>query len=84
MLALTPELVHLDRRPHDTETATPLGRDDIPGGKIGRPGLWEESDGRTDDAREASREDGERLLDEISRAAANFLVSFHRSSFPSP
>ena len=84
MLALTPELVHLDRRPHDAETVTPLGRADLPGGKIGRPGLWEASDGRTDDAREASREDGERLLEEISRAAADFLVSFHRSSFTSP
>jgi creatinine amidohydrolase len=84
LLALAPELVHLDRRPHDTEPVTPLGRDDLPGGKIGRPGLWEASDGRTDDAREASREAGERLLDEISRAVADFLVAFHRSSHPSP
>ena len=84
MLALTPELVHLDRRPNDPEPVTPLGRTDVPGGKIGRPGLWERSDGRTDDAREASVEIGAQLLDEISTAVADFLVAFHRSSFDRP
>lgn len=81
MLALTPELVHLERRPHDAEAVTPLGRRDVPGGKIGRPGLWESSDGRTDDAREASAETGERLLAEISQAVAEFIVAFHHSTF---
>ena len=83
MLALTPELVQLDRRPNDAELVTPLGRTDVAGGKIGRPGLWETSDGRTDDARDASVETGEQLLDEISGAVADFLVRFHRSTFAS-
>lgn len=81
MLALTPDLVHLDRRPTDAEPVTPLGKADVQGGKIGRPGLWETSDGRTDDAREATVETGQQLLGEISRAVADFLVAFHRSAF---
>ena len=81
MLAIAPDLVHLDRRPHDDESVTPLGRTDIGGGKIGRPGLWETSDGRTDDAREASIEAGEKLLEEISTSMADFIVRFHRSTF---
>lgn len=81
MLALDPHLVDLDRRPVDPESTTPLGAPDIRGGKIGRPGLWEVSDGRTDDAREASAEAGARLLDRHSRALAEFLMAFHRSAF---
>lgn len=81
MLALDPDLVDLDRRTIDVEPFTPLGRSDLPAAKIGRPGLWEMSDGRTDDASEASVEAGHRLLGAISREVADFLVAFHRSSF---
>ena len=80
MLALYPELVDLDRRPNDSEPVTPLGVPDIANVKIGRPGLWEESDGRSDDAREASAEAGAMIVDEISAALAEFLVAFHRSA----
>ena len=81
MLALNPDLVDLDLRPSDSAAVTPLGRPDIAGAKIGRPELWERSDGRTDDAREASAEAGTRIMDEVSAAVAEFLVAFHRSVF---
>jgi creatinine amidohydrolase len=80
MLALSPDLVDLARRPQDSEQYTPLGRPDVTGAKIGRPKLWEVSDGRTDDAQEASAESGARIVDEIAAALADFLVAFHNST----
>lgn len=80
MLALTPDLVHLDRRPVDSDEVTPLGRPDIPGAAVRRPGIWEASDGRTDDARRASAEAGAALLEELAAEIATFLVRFHRST----
>lgn len=81
MLALDPDLVDLDRRPRDAEPATPLGAAEIKVAKIGRPGLWEVSDGRTDDAREASSAAGIRIVDRHARALAELFVAFHRSVF---
>lgn len=81
MLALAPDRVTLSLRPNDPAPLTPLGRLDVKGAKIGRPGLWETSDGRTDDARDASPEAGARILEEISAALAEFLIAFHRSTF---
>ncbi|MBO4205191.1 creatininase family protein [Micromonospora echinofusca] len=80
MLALEPDLVHLDRRVTDPTEWTPLGRPDIPGASIRRPGLWEASDGRTDDAARATAELGAALVDEIVAVVARFLVRFHRST----
>lgn len=79
MLALAPDQVDLSRHPDDSYEVTPLGRSDVAGAKIGRPGLWERSGGRTDDARGASAAAGSALLDEISAVLAEFLVTFHRS-----
>lgn len=81
MLELAPELVDLSLRPNDPESRTALGRPDVKGAKIGRPGLWEISDGRTDDARTASADAGAAMVDEISAALAEFLIAFHRSTF---
>lgn len=80
MLALAPELVDLERRPSDEDAATPLGRPDVQGAKTGRPGLWEASDGRTDDARNVSVDEGVRIIEEITEAVAGFLVQFHEST----
>jgi creatinine amidohydrolase len=80
MLALEPDLVHLDRRCADATDSTPLGRPEIPGATIRRSGLWAASDGRTDDASRATAELGAAMLGEIAAAVAQFLVSFHRSS----
>ncbi|GGM04096.1 creatinine amidohydrolase [Dactylosporangium sucinum] len=80
MLALEPDLVHLNRRATDPTECTPLGRPDIPGASIRRSGLWEASDGRTDDAAKATAELGAVLVDEIVAVVAQFLVQFHRST----
>lgn len=79
MLAVDPLLVQLDQRPRDPAERTALGRPDLDGAKIGRPGRWEDSDGRTDDASLASPELGARLLEQMTAAVADFLVRFHRS-----
>lgn len=80
MLALEPELVHLNRRPTDAADSTPLGRPEIPGATIRRKGLWAASDGRTDDASRAAADIGAAMLDEIAAAVAQFLLQFHRST----
>jgi creatinine amidohydrolase len=80
MLALEPELVHLGRRSADASDRTPLGRPDLPVATIRRPGLWTASDGRTDDASQATPELGEMMFEEITVAVAQFLVEFHRST----
>jgi creatinine amidohydrolase len=80
MLALEPDLVHLDRRCADAADWTPLGRPELPGATIRRSGLWAASDGRTDDASRATADLGAAMLGEIAAAVAQFLVSFHRSS----
>jgi creatinine amidohydrolase len=80
MLALEPELVHLDRRATDAADWTPLGRPDLRGATIRRHGLWVASDGRTDDAGRAAADKGAAMLDDIASAVAQFLVQFHRST----
>lgn len=80
MLAIEPELVHLHRRSTDTADWTPLGRPELPGATIRRPGLWAISDGRTDDAGRAAAGLGAAMLGEIAAAVADFLVQFHRST----
>jgi creatinine amidohydrolase len=80
MLALSPDAVHLDARPADDEPTTPLGVPEHAGAHIRRPGLWESSDGRTDDARLADADLGSRLLAGIAESVAEFLVAFHRSA----
>jgi creatinine amidohydrolase len=80
MLALEPDLVHLDRRSVDATDTTPLGRPELPGATVRRSGLWAASDGRTDDASRATADLGAALLGGIAAAVAQFLVEFHRSS----
>lgn len=80
MLVLAPELVDLARRPADADSVTPLGKPDVQGAKVGRPGLWEASDGRTDDARHASTAEGIRIIEHATAAVADFLVRFHLST----
>jgi creatinine amidohydrolase len=79
MLALAPGLVRLDLRPTDDVPATPIGTPEPGGARVHRPGRWEASDGRTDDARRASAELGARVLEDVALHVADFVVAFHRS-----
>jgi len=51
MLALHPDLVRLDQRLAPEPELKPLARSDLPGTHVRRAGMWEASDGRTDDVR---------------------------------
>jgi creatinine amidohydrolase len=79
MLALAPELVHLEARPHDSEAGQPLGEADIPLAHIRRPGVWEASDGRSDDAQLATAEMGRKVFEEMVTIITEFLLRFHHS-----
>ncbi len=80
MLALAPQSVQLDARPDDRGIARPLGMADLTGAHIRRPNLWGPSDGRTDDAQQASAHIGERAIADAADAIADFLIRFHRSA----
>lgn len=80
VLALNPDLVHRDRLPPPENDVQPLARDQPSGVVLRRPGLWEASDGRTDDARRATSQAGERALKAISHELAECLVTFHKST----
>lgn len=78
LLALRPDLVRADRIPAPEAALQPLASDDL-AAIVRRPGVWEVSDGRTDDSRQASAEIGERALHAVSEQIGEFLVRFHRS-----
>lgn len=80
MLVIAPDLVDLQSRPDDQGKKQPLGRSDIPLAHIRRPGLWETSDGRTDDSHLASAQTGAQTLSEMTQVISQFIVNFHRSS----
>lgn len=80
MMAIAPELVELQNRPDDLGKNQPLGVADIPQAHIRRPGLWEGSDGRTDDSHLASAQTGAKVLSDMTRVISNFFVQFHHST----
>lgn len=80
MMALRPELIDEADRPAPEADWQPLARDALSGGAVRRPGVWEVSDGRTDDGRGATPELGAELLQKIAARVAEFLVDFHRAA----
>jgi creatinine amidohydrolase len=79
MLALRPDLVRTDLMPAPEAEYQPLARSDLTGGVVRRSGIWQDSDGRTDDSRSASRQLGEQMLDVITEQVARFIIAFHES-----
>lgn len=79
MLALRPDLVRTSLMPAPETEQQPLSRSELPGGTVRRIGIWEASDGRTDDSRLASGEIGRMMLDAISEKVAQFITAFHQS-----
>jgi len=80
MMAIAPELVELHNRPDDHGKKQSLGLADIPLAHIRRPGLWETSDGRTDDSHLASSQTGAKLISDMTEVISNFIVKFHHSA----
>lgn len=79
LLAAHPELVHLDRRPAPEAELQPLVGSELPGAYVRRHGIWERSDGRSDDAQAADPSEGERILEFVVGSVADFIVTFHQS-----
>lgn len=80
LLAIRPDLVHEDRLPPPEDHVQPVGKDQPHGVVLRCPGLWEASDGRTDDASAATSQAGEMALTTISHELAECVVAFHKSA----
>lgn len=78
VMALAPDLVDRDMLPEPGSVVHGVPRG-VPGVSLRRPGLWEDGDGRTDDAAGASAELGEQALELVSDELARFLVDFANS-----
>ena len=79
LLALRPDLVDRTLLPALEDRLQPLATAGLDGAVVRRPGVWRESDGRTDDSKAADGDVGTRALEAISQRVAQFLVDFHRS-----
>lgn len=77
VLAVRPDLVHMDRRFEEDTRPRALAKlsrvGDVP---IRRAGVWQASQGVSDAARDATVELGQRLVDAIIPAVADFFVAF--------
>ncbi len=80
LMALRPDLVRTDRLPEAEQKLQPLAEIAIPGAAVRRGGVWELSDGRTDDARRADPAIGERVLAAVAERLAEFVVEFHHAA----
>jgi len=84
VLAVRPDLPRLDRRfPPDREPRPLAASGKVRGVSVRYPGIWEASEGVSDAADQASHEVGERTVEAIARATADFLAAFHERPFPS-
>lgn len=79
LLALLPDLVLADRIPAAEPDLQPLAAQSAIKSTVRFPGIWQRSDGRTDDSHGASAELGHRALEMISADVSSFIVDFHRA-----
>lgn len=77
LLALRPDLVHSDWIPQAEPELQPLAEQSAFNSTVRLPGIWQRSDGRTDDSHSASAELGQIALKMISADVADFIVRFH-------
>jgi creatinine amidohydrolase len=75
MLALRPDLVHLERRRPPTAPLASIEHAE-------EHGAWKRAGGTTDDAARASAEAGRRFLDATVGAVAEYLVQFYERARP--
>lgn len=79
LLALRAELVRLDRIPQAERELQPLAEQSAFSSTVRLPGVWQRSDGRTDDSHGASAVLGHTALRMISADVADFIIRFHSS-----
>ena len=82
MMAVAPELVRTDRIPEKSpEPPAFWARDIAPGLVVQKAGEWERIGGYTDEPQLATPEKGAVLLEAMSKAVADAIVTSHRESF---
>lgn len=79
LLALRPDLVRTDRIPPAEDELQPLAAQSAINSTVRLPGIWQRSDGRTDDSHGASGDLGYKALEIITAEVCDFLVGFHRA-----
>lgn len=81
LLAMRPDLVRIDKFPKREDALQPLSElsDYASKATIRKVGIWEISDGRTDDSHAATAEIGEKVLADIADQVAKFLTWFHET-----
>lgn len=84
ILAIAPDLVRLDAVPAAEAERQPLTRSGLPGAVVSRPGIWQASDGRSDDSHRADATLGDQALTAVATAVADFLRHFYDSTLPAP
>lgn len=78
LMALRPDLLRATEVPEPEDEWQPLATAATAAAAVRRPGIWEESDGRTDDSAKADRGTGERILAAVGVAVGDFVIDFHR------
>lgn len=81
LLALDPDQVRTDRLPSREAELQPLAEQSAFGSTVRLPGVWQRSDGRTDDSHAASADLGRRALDLISTDVADYIRRFHQAAY---
>lgn len=80
VMSIRPELVHWERAPQTRDRSPrPLALSGIPGAVVRRPGVWQASDGRTDDGLAANAEAGDAMLDALATGVARLLGTLYES-----
>ena len=77
LMALRPELVRLDRIPQAERALQPIAEQSAYRPTVRLPGVWQRSDGRTDDSHRASAVLGHTALTMIIADVAEFIDHFH-------
>lgn len=80
LLALRPDLVRADRIPEPEGRLQPLSEQSktAASATVRQLGIWQASDGRTDDSHLASAELGESVLAAIADRLGRFITTFHK------
>jgi creatinine amidohydrolase len=81
LLALRPDLVRMDKLPQREAQLQPMAElsDYANDATVRKVGIWEDSDGRTDDSHAATAEIGQQVLAAIATKLADFLTWFHKT-----
>lgn len=81
MLAMRPDLVQTNSIPQAEEELQPIATQSAINPVVRSPGIWQRSDGRTDDSHYASVELGRKALEMIVTDVRDFIIAFHHGDY---